>query len=166
MSSLFANCMVQKHMSINELRNEMFCLKASQTYQLPPTQVALRKHILRANYQSAIWIRTLVAKPDLPSPDGHGWHVANGQLKVDWMDQQPAPNKLLEVVSCGCQTGCTSARCSCQRASLPCTDVCWCKNCENGRTLEGIKLEGTEEFNNSPDNSDAPELDEDEPSIT
>ena len=58
-------------MSINVLRYEMFCLKASRSFQLPPTQDALRKHILRANYQTAIWMHALVAKPDLPGPNGH-----------------------------------------------------------------------------------------------
>ena len=154
------------HTSINELRYEMFCSKASQSFQLPPPQDALHKHILRANYQTAVWIHALVAKPDLPGPDGHGWYVADGQLKVDWMDQQPAPSELLEFVSCGCQTGCTSARCSCLRASLPCTDACHCKNCENGRTLDGIELGETEEFYNYPYNSDATESDEDEATST
>ena len=42
-----------KLMSINELRYEMFCLKASQSFHLPPTQDALREHIRRANYQTA-----------------------------------------------------------------------------------------------------------------
>ena len=89
-------------MSINELQHEIFCSKASQRLQLPLTQDAVRKPILRANYQTVIWTQALVAKPDLPGPDGHGWHVADDQLKVDWMDQQTASSELLEFVSCGC----------------------------------------------------------------
>ena len=41
------------------LRYDMFCLKAAQSSQLPPSKDALQKHVLRANYQAAIWHRAL-----------------------------------------------------------------------------------------------------------
>ena len=119
------------HASVNDVRYEMFAAKAAQSFQLPPTQDALGKHILRANYQAAVWRNALVAQPALPGPDGHGWCVADGQITIDWMDQQPAPSELLELVSCSCLSGCTSNRCSCFKAALPCTDACRCANCAN-----------------------------------
>ena len=50
---------------------------------------------MTANYHTVISIRALVANPDSHGPDGHGWHVAKGQL---WTSQQPVPSKLLEFV--------------------------------------------------------------------
>ena len=119
------------HISVNDLRYDMFCAKASQSSQLPPTQDALRKHVQRANYQAAVWLHALVPSPDIPGPDGHGWRVSNDEIFIDWMDQQPAPAELLQLVSCGCQTGCTTGRCSCARAGLQCTDACTCTNCSS-----------------------------------
>jgi hypothetical protein len=34
-------------------------------------------------------------------------------LSVDWMDQQPAYEALMLLISCGCKTNCTTKRCSC-----------------------------------------------------
>ena len=50
---------------------------------------------MRAYYHAVITIWALVAEPNSHGPDGHGWHVAEGQL---WTGQQPAPSELLEFV--------------------------------------------------------------------
>ena len=126
----------KRHISVNSLRYAMFCAGVSLSTQLPPTQDALCQHVQRANYQAAVWRNALVAKPDLPSPNGHGWvYSQDGVLKIDWMDQQPAPIELLELVSCSCTTGCSNGRCSCYKASLSCTDACLCTNCENNTAV-------------------------------
>ena len=52
-------------------------------------------------------------------------------LAVHWMQQKPAPDELLLFSSCGCQTACASACCSCRRSGLQCTDTCKCNDCEN-----------------------------------
>ena len=52
-------------------------------------------------------------------------------LTVQWMTQKPTPDELLLSVSCGCQTGCNSHRCSCVRGGLHCTDACNCGNYGN-----------------------------------
>ena len=46
--------------------------------QLPPIKDALSKHTSRANYQAAIWRRALDARPDVPTPHGHGWVSRSG----------------------------------------------------------------------------------------
>ena len=93
---------------VNEMRYRMFCLRAAQSSQLPPCQDALLQHILRANYLAAIWRHLLVPRPNVPSPDGCGWKLEDGALRFHWMNQEPAPTELLELVSCGCKTGCLS----------------------------------------------------------
>ena len=132
-----------EHSSINDLRYNMFCLKAAQSSQLPPCQDALSLHVSRANYQAAIWRCSLLARPDVPSPMQHGWQLVDGELRIHWMTQQPAPAELLELVSCGCKTGCVSRRCSCSKASLPCTPACSCSNCDNHQVEEGDEPETT-----------------------
>ena len=99
--------------SVNDLRYELFCFKLPQCYYLPPTQDALRKHVSRACYQATIWRRVL--------------------RSIDWLSQLPAPEEILELIACGCQSeqSCTSARCNCKKNNLPCTDCCRCIDCAN-----------------------------------
>ena len=117
----------KKTLDINEHRYELLSVKASQSDQLPSTKNPLRKHIERANYQSAVWLQ---AEKEIPDPSSHWWQVVDGALTVQWMAQKPAPDELL-LVSCGCQTGCISARCSCVRGGLRFIDACSCSNCGN-----------------------------------
>ena len=53
----------------------------------------------------------------------------DGELTIEWMTKNPAPNELLLHVHCRCKTGCSSVRGSCYRAKLPCTDACSCEYC-------------------------------------
>ena len=100
---------------INELRYRLFCTRPGRTSQLPPCRDALRYHTMRAGYQAAIWRRALEAKPDILHPSGHGWTLDTaGVLSIHWMDQLPAPQALLELVSCGCTNGCATRRCTCK----------------------------------------------------
>uniref|UniRef100_UPI00358F5653 uncharacterized protein n=1 Tax=Myxine glutinosa TaxID=7769 RepID=UPI00358F5653 len=71
--------------SIIELRFNIFCAKKgeAESWQLHPCASSLLKHCKRANYQCAIWKRSLDRNPDIPSPCGHGWRVDDGQLVID-----------------------------------------------------------------------------------
>ena len=52
---------------------------------LPPCSRALLQHILRANYQMAIWRRAHIPVHDIPSPvDDHGWQLVDGNLEPLW----------------------------------------------------------------------------------
>ena len=42
-----------------------------------------------------------------------------------------APDSVLSFVTCSCQKGCCTNRCSCKRASLKCSDFCCCVECLN-----------------------------------
>ena len=45
-----------------------------------------------------------------------------------------APESLLKVVKCGCKTTrCIKGGCSCLVNKLPCTDLCKCTECKNGK---------------------------------
>ena len=125
-----------KVQSIDEARYVLFCTKNHLSQQLPPTRDALRNHVKRANYQAAIWKHALQAKPDIPSPEGHGWTLHENILQVHWMDAQPAPHALMQLASCGCKADCETRRCSCKASELGCTDACKCpSSCKNQRRI-------------------------------
>ena len=104
----------------------MSCLKRGdvESNQLPPCNNTLRKHSLRANYQAAVWRRSLQRCPELPSLVGSGWCTEDGKLVVDWMGEQLALLVALELLSCQCSWSCKLPMCSCIVNGLGCTDMC------------------------------------------
>jgi hypothetical protein len=84
----------------------------------------LLQHIKRCSYQATIHHRSLQQTIAAPSPNGYGWSVKDGVIDVVWKTKAAAPESLLKVVKCGC---------SCLTNKLPCTDMCRCKDCKNGK---------------------------------
>jgi hypothetical protein len=67
---------------------------------LPPCRAALKKHILRCNYQAYIWKHAHVSFPSLPSPIGCGWTKSeDGFLHVDWIDGDILPPSLIDILA-------------------------------------------------------------------
>ena len=110
----------------------MFCAKKGkiESHQLPPCRHCLRKHIDRANYQALIWKNCLKPLPTIPEPEGHGWKIENGDLVIDWTSIAPAPDTILELLSCNCARSCNN-NCVCVTNGLRCTDMFRMKNCSN-----------------------------------
>ena len=134
---------------VNDVRYALFCQKGSESSQLPPTKDALSKHTRRANYQAAIWRRALDARPDISTPNGHGWILRSGSLHIDWMDQLPAPEAIFELIHCNCiKSKWITNQCSCRANSLACTDVCNCNDCENEFNLQ-VQVSAEDEMNDS-----------------
>ena len=106
---------------VNKLRYAIFCAKGGEveSQQLPPCGDTLQKHILRTNYQAAIWRRCLHQYPNTPNPNGYGWKTSSGsnELKVDWMNGLPAPDAVLELLSCKCTRVCCSKMYLCGKQS-------------------------------------------------
>ncbi|KAK7497551.1 hypothetical protein BaRGS_00011191 [Batillaria attramentaria] len=95
-----------------------------------------------------------------PSPLGHGWKLdaedasASPVLTVEWMTAAPAYSSVLELVKCGCKKEtCSSKRCGCQNAGLPCTDLRQCMQCENRYSFE-VDQFGSQESDFSSDDDD------------
>ena len=119
---------------INECRYMMFCGKKGEadSSQLPPCHDTLRQHVLRANYQAAIWRRSCQAQMDIPTPNGNGWNLdPESNLAIEWMTGMPAPQAVLDLLSCDCRRSCQAATCTCIRNGLKCTKMCRLENCEN-----------------------------------
>ncbi|XP_072019897.1 uncharacterized protein [Amphiura filiformis] len=103
-----------------------------KTEAMPPNQDSLKQHIMRANYQAAVYKSALDLFPDIPSPHGRGWIVDGESIAIHWTDLAPAPDSILEFVHCDCKkTKCIQGGCSCLEKGLPCTDLCKCVSCEN-----------------------------------
>lgn len=115
-------------MTSNDARVKLFC-KGKTPQALPPTSDALNLHIKRAHYQTRVWRESVLAKPALPSPVTAGWILDQGQFRPELMSLTPIPQSCTEIVSCGCNEGCSSKKCSCRKGKLICMAAC--KNTEN-----------------------------------
>jgi len=119
---------------VNELRHQLFCARRGEieSSQLPPCEDCLFMHVLRANYQAAIWRRCLQCQPYVPSPKGCGWTTDDdGKLAIEWMQGSPAPDAVLQLLSCKCGRSCKLPDCTCLANSLKCTDMCKLRTCSN-----------------------------------
>ena len=82
----------------------------------------------------------------VPGPDGYGWKLVDDELVIDWTDEKPAPDAVIEMMSCNCKKLCTlENRCSCHENGLLCTDMCKCTSCENKLEEEEIEIGAEEE---------------------
>ena len=97
---------------VNTARYNLFRLGKHSDELLPPTKDSLKKQVMRANYQAAVWRRSLEQLQDLPTPVGKGWKLTeDGTLAIDLCDLPPAPDTILKTVQCSCKTrGCGSAK--------------------------------------------------------
>ena len=66
-------------------------------------------------------------------------------FSVNWMDQQPAYEGLMLLISCGYKANCTTKRCSCISQGLSCTYVCSCSDiCQNTNQREYLSERDSE----------------------
>ena len=128
-------CRNTKISKVNELRYQMFRSRSGEieSGQLPPCEDALRQHTLRANYQAAIWRRSLMNSPDIPNPiSGHGWASSENNIPViRWMTGSPAPEVVISLLSCKCSRSCRPSDCTCIINGLKCTEACKLLTCCN-----------------------------------
>lgn len=75
----------------------------------------------------------------MPSPVGMGWRIekeeGTEQLVVHWMDCQPAPKAVLDLLACNCTRKCELPKCVCMANRLKCTDMCRLPDCENQASI-------------------------------
>ena len=126
------------------LRYEIHCAKGgkNEPESLPPCESSLPLHVTRVGYQAAIWRIAIVPLPVIPSPGGHSWKVDNISDVVDyvWLGSKPAPEEVLELLSCTCKRACTVDNCCCLKVGLKCSDMCSVQY-ENMVTDDGVEFE-------------------------
>ena len=122
--------------NVNNARYRMFKLGKYTEDSLPPNYDSLYQHILRVNFENYTRKNSTIPTLDAPSPVGYGWSLTGDTLEITWETQGPAPDSILEFVSCKCRKGCQTKRCSCSKGNLKCTELCQCSNCENSEIDE------------------------------
>jgi len=139
---------------VNEMRYQLFRLKNGNidSGQLPPCKDSLHMHSIRANYQAAIWHRSLQANPDVPSPvECHGRELDDDQqLKINWMTGAPAPDAILDFLFCKSKRSCVLPACDCMANGLKCSEACILQTCDNMK-----EDEQEQELQIDDDNSDS-----------
>lgn len=143
---------------VNELRFQLFRLKKGNidSGQLPPCKDTLQLHIVRSNYQTAIWRRSLENHPAIPSPlDCSGWVLdEESRLQINWMTGSPAPDIVLEFLTCKCSRYCRLPYCECMANGLQCTSACKLQSCDNMKDYEEDELQTDEEIDDEDMSSD------------
>ena len=86
--------------------------------RLPPTTSSTNFHCLRAYYQVMIWIGTDKSMSVLD----WGWKSDNDQMVPIMTDMNTAPDNLLPMIRCNCES--CPPHCSCRRYGLSCHAGC------------------------------------------
>ena len=110
--------------------HDMFCSgKPKRLILFHHVVIHIRQHIKRAQYQTVIWEKAHLQHIDAPTPASSGWSVdEDGVLVPVWSTLGPVSQSCLEFVyykSCKVDK-CSSKRCCCRSANLPCTLMCNC----------------------------------------
>ena len=91
----------------------------------------------------------MIPHPDAPSPLGHGWKVCSTSKLVEfvWLGAKPAPEEVLELLSCPCKRVWSVETCCCLKAELKCTNMCTlqCENMVSDNILEHENPDGSDE---------------------
>jgi hypothetical protein len=138
--------------TLSALRWHMFKQTQAESEKLPPTQGALRQHILRAHYQCIVWWNDVKPIVELPDPTEYGWAQCNGVFTPVVTLLKPAPECIVELVRCKCKSGRCRGNCSCRVAGMVCSEMCKCEGhpdvCENAdvklNEAENIDSEGSD----------------------
>ena len=81
---------------------------------LPPTSSSTKFHCPRVYYQIMVWMST----DDGIDALEWGWKVDNNQVVLIMTDMKAAPDNLLKMIQCNCES--CPPHCSCRRYGLPC----------------------------------------------
>ena len=105
---------------------------------MPPTDDALKMHVLRAHLQASIWKSADKVEPPVLNVNEYGWQVHGD----DTIPPSPlfgvvemAPQELLKGVACNCIAApvCSRESCGCRRLGVSCTSYCKCHQLSDNR---------------------------------
>lgn len=118
--------------SLNKHRFDVFrktvasSKKLVQLSRLPPSIDAAKEHFYRVYLQIQSW------RGNKLDPRDWGWEEHNGKLTPVLTKKSPAPDTLLNLISCACTKTCEH-NCSCRKAGMRCSTIC--KHCQGGSCL-------------------------------
>ena len=76
------------------------------------------------------------------------------QLAVDWMQGQPAPQAVLNLLACTCPKLCKLPKCVCMASGLKCTDMCKLSTFDNRSGENDDSTAGDESYDKDDDDDD------------
>jgi len=87
---------------------------------------------------SVSYLKAVYGKhPVVPDPRYHGWITDNdGNIAIKWMQNPPAPDAVLDLLSCKCSRSCKLPSCTCLSNKLACTSMCKFQTCNNQKKQE------------------------------
>ena len=129
--------------SLNRLRVRLAATRSMPIAKLPPCEDSFLQHVKRASWQTNIWTLAHQAKPDVPSPVGHGWKLQDDIVVPVFLEGPTALDKMQDFF-CGCMGNAkcsTYVNCPCRRDGIGCSEVCRCEGeeqCRNPHNREDI----------------------------
>lgn len=112
---------------------------------LPPTSDSAAQHSYRVYHQIQQWLGNKL------EPEKWGWVRQEGDLHPVRTTLPPAPDEIIQLISCSCKGDCSSAKCSCKKNGITCSALC--KTCE-GVTCCNSSFEKEVNFNLENDDLD------------
>ena len=144
--------------NINETCYRKFCMENTpEPDQFPPTKDKLTQNSILINCHAYIWKRALVTNLNVPSGIDQGWEKNDDQLVV-WMENQPAPESMLKLITCTCHKSNYTNSYQCRVLLMECADVCKCQGlCRNiiydSVESDDDKVEEDNEIDNADNNT-------------
>ena len=115
--------------SIDNLRVKLF-----HRTNDPPTHDSSTLYVMRSSYQAMLWITASVTCPTLLLPKISGWKLEGDMLQPRLMTLDPIPSVCTELLTCACETRCSSLPCTYRKLKLFCRAGCQCgQNCFNSQ---------------------------------
>ena len=112
--------------TMDQLRSYMYHQsKGISLEQLPPTSHAVQQHIRRAYYATYQMVTLLNPnKPAELNPSAFGFKKTD-ELLLPVEGHRPIPEEYTIICSC---KKCSTERCACHKAGLPCISFCKCQS--------------------------------------
>lgn len=134
----------QRYLMYNKRISKMKLTSTFKLETLPPTSDAAAQHSYRAYHT----VQQCLGNDK--DPTQWGWKRINNTLFPMMTTKQPAPDVLLNMISCGCTSGCTNS-CGCRKTGMKCGPMC---NICQGQTCTNcpFDLECDKEYNTIDEN--------------
>ena len=114
------------HHNINKLRVKLATGQDASLVRLPPSEAALRRHILRASFQIKVWHAS--------------WRTVKDFLHPVYFEGNMSAEFLRDLVcSCKGKSQCKKS-CVCAEQNLAWTDLCTCHGSESCKNVHSYTL--------------------------
>ena len=107
----------QRYLRYNQRIAKLRLTSTFKLESLPPTSAAAAQHSFRAFHTIQQCLGNALDATQW------GWKYTDSYLSPVMTTQPPAPDTLLDMISCGCKTGCGSS-CGCRKIDMRCSAMC------------------------------------------